>query len=120
MHILFKITTATIIEDMYENYRLTLKFNAYTAFYSTMDNVFCRYVTFNAHILASAIKWRNGVLLHFKKKTSNHQMHTIDKNSLRLTGDSVRLLVNGSVGAVGENPAVSHRFCVNFSLLKDT
>lgn len=47
-------------------------------------------------------------------------MHTIDKNSLRLTGDSVRLLVNGSVGAVGENPAVSHRFCVTFSLLKDT
>lgn len=47
-------------------------------------------------------------------------MHTIDKNSLRLTGDSVRLLVNGSVGAVGENPAVSHRFSVNFSLLKDT
>lgn len=56
MHIVFKIMTATIIEDMHENYRLTLKFNAYTAFYSTMDNVFCRYVTFNAHILASAIK----------------------------------------------------------------
>lgn len=26
MHIVFKITTATIIEDMNENYRLTLKF----------------------------------------------------------------------------------------------
>lgn len=26
MHIVFKIMTATIIEDMHENYRLTLKF----------------------------------------------------------------------------------------------